>query len=129
MGLPESQANKQVTKVLMMCQDYLRFTNNSTGKAVYKNDDGTIRTVKYGWNGSGDKYAVAKPDGRYISIELKSSTGKLREIQENWGKMIESLGGIYIKAKGKNAAFTVANTLMKEKIIPYSLYQKILLEI
>jgi len=58
--------------------------------------DGT--PVKVGLTGQADLLGIA-PGGRYISVETKSRTGRIRPEQQAWADMINKMGGIAIFAR------------------------------
>lgn len=74
-----------------------RCWKNATG--AYQTDDGSW--IKYGIEGSADITGIILM-GRFgirLEIECKTGSGKQREAQINYEKMIKSLGGIYIVAR------------------------------
>lgn len=83
-----------------------RVWRHNTGKL----EDRTGRWVSFGLEGSGDVQGVLSIKvGRVVIgvslwVECKSATGRLRERQRNFRRMIESLGGIYIVARSGNDA-------------------------
>ncbi len=52
--------------------------------------------VKLGTEGLPDIIAVLPPNGRFLGLEVKSATGRLREAQERFRDQLEASGGIYV---------------------------------
>lgn len=73
--------------------DRLVIWRNNTGGALIKG-----RLVKFGLEGQGDLSGILK-GGRRLEIECKTATGKQREAQTRFQRMIEGLGGLYILAR------------------------------
>lgn len=49
--------------------------------------------------GMADISGLRLPHGQFIQIEAKSATGKQREEQRTWQRMVERFGGLYILAR------------------------------
>lgn len=69
------------------------FWRNNTGSLPSR----TGRVVKFGLVGSPDIIGCHR--GRFVGIEVKSSTGKQREAQINFQRAFERSGGLYILAR------------------------------
>ena len=69
---------------------------NNTGSATV---DG--RFIRYGHPGSGDILGVL-PDGRFLSVECKTATGRQSKAQKLFQKMVESRGGVYVLARSSD---------------------------
>lgn len=54
-----------------------------------------FRMVKLGTVGLPDIIAVVPPSGRFLGLEVKSATGKLRPAQEAFQRQLEATGGVY----------------------------------
>lgn len=54
-----------------------------------------FRYVKLGTEGLPDIIAVVPPSGRFLGLEVKSATGRLREAQKLFRDQLEASGGIY----------------------------------
>lgn len=64
------------------------------------------RLIKSGVNGMADISGILI-NGRRLELEVKTGKGKRSEAQENWKKMIEKFGGVYIEAR------TVGDTIQQ----------------
>lgn len=53
-------------------------------------------------NGSGDLIGIV--NGRFLSVEVKSASGRLRPEQRQWMEMVNNMGGIGICAKTPDEA-------------------------
>lgn len=53
--------------------------------------------VMYGLKGMADLLGIVGPSGRFLSVEVKSDTGKAREDQTHWADMVERFGGLAIR--------------------------------
>jgi hypothetical protein len=126
MGKAEDLVKQEVISVLVQCQKYLRFWVVATGKAKYKNKDGSDRWVSYGKDGSADIQGLALPNGRFFGVELKAPKGILSEDQEKWGNMVQDFGGFYVVAWGDMAKITVLKQLDFYNIIPHEFYMELL---
>jgi predicted RNA-binding protein (virulence factor B family) len=65
--------------------------NNTGMYTVHEN--GRTRHIRYGRRGSGDVLGVA-PDGRFLSVECKTFTGKLRPEQIEFMELVKDAGGL-----------------------------------
>jgi hypothetical protein len=74
------------------------FWRNQTGALPSR----TGRVVRFGLIGSPD--IIGCVNGRFVGIEVKSSTGKQREAQANFQRAFEKAGGIYILARSASDA-------------------------
>ncbi len=59
---------------------------------------GKDRTVAFGLKGQADLSGIL-PDGKRLEIEVKSATGRQREEQVAFQRMIERFKGIYVLAR------------------------------
>jgi hypothetical protein len=89
--------------VLKECLEYLQLRDiyayrQNTGAAEYTDKTGKKRMVKYGKPGASDIVGVM-PGGRFIAVECKAPTGRLSELQEEFLKDIERMGGLAVVAK------------------------------
>src|SRR5690606_23226878 len=55
--------------------------------------------IKFGVNGQADISGIIRPSGRRLEIEVKTGTGKLREEQVNFKRMIDHYGGLHIELR------------------------------
>lgn len=62
------------------------------------------RPVSFGCPGSGDLIGILAPSGKFISVEVKTSTGGQSPQQKNFEKMIKQHGGYYILARSPDDA-------------------------
>lgn len=72
----------------------VRCWRQNTGKARAMDDP--RRIISFGVAGGGDISGIVAPFGTRLEIETKTATGKQRESQRNFERMIRSQGGIYI---------------------------------
>lgn len=77
------------------------------GSIFWRNNTGSLpsrtgRVVKFGLVGSPDIIGCYR--GRFVGIEVKSSTGKQREAQINFQRAFERSGGLYILARSASDA-------------------------
>jgi hypothetical protein len=55
--------------------------------------------VSYGIPGESDLDGIIGPNGRKLSIEIKTGKSQLRSEQKKWKAMIEKFGGVHIVAR------------------------------
>lgn len=72
----------------------LRLWRQNTGAATLNG-----RLVRFGTPGAADIQGILRPAGRFLAIECKSATGKQREEQAKWQRMVEEHGGLYVLAR------------------------------
>jgi hypothetical protein len=72
----------------------LRIARVNTGAAWMKG-----RYVRFGVPGTADICGVIAPTGRFLAIEVKSVTGKQREAQLTFQRVVEAMGGLYVLAR------------------------------
>ncbi len=70
--------------------------------------------VKFGQVGSGDFLGIL-PDGRFLSIEVKSKTGSQSREQRTFQERIEASKGVYILARSVE---DVVSRLRAEGVVP-----------
>lgn len=61
-----------------------------------------LRKIKFGVEGEADIQGIIAPNGRMLSIECKTGTGRLSAAQKRWRAMVEKYGGLYIEARSLN---------------------------
>jgi hypothetical protein len=66
-----------------------------TGRALNNYD----HVVSYGVPGESDLDGIIGPNGRKLSIEVKTGKAKLNEEQKKWKAMIKKFGGVHIVAR------------------------------
>jgi len=71
----------------------LRIWRQNTGVARYRD-----RVVRFGLPGQADLSGITDRGVR-VEIEVKSPNGRLSKQQEAFGRMIQTMGGIYIVAR------------------------------
>jgi hypothetical protein len=81
------------------------------GIYAWRNNSGATKTkrgqfLRYGHVGSGDIIGVAAPDGRFFSIEVKTTKGVVSEEQENFILTMHGLGAIAFVAHSADEAMT-----------------------
>ena len=71
---------------------------------VWRNTVGTFRAyskpekiVKVGLPGQADIFGII--DGRFLSIEVKARSGRVRKEQTAWAETVEAMGGLHILAR------------------------------
>jgi hypothetical protein len=57
------------------------------------------RLVRFNPPGTPDIVGLLRPSGRFVGIEVKSSTGKQRKEQQTMQRVIEAFGGLYVLAR------------------------------
>jgi hypothetical protein len=72
----------------------LRIARVNTGAAMVKG-----RLVRFGVPGTADICGVIAPAGRFLAIEVKSTSGKQREAQKTFQRVVEAMGGLYVLAR------------------------------
>jgi hypothetical protein len=82
------------------------FWRANTGAAKFKD-----RTVRFGERGQADILGVAK--GRFVAVEIKTETGRIRPDQDAWGHLITQAGGMYILARCLDDALGPVQELLK----------------
>ncbi|MBI4815214.1 MAG: VRR-NUC domain-containing protein [Deltaproteobacteria bacterium] len=79
------------------------------GVRVWRQNSGALpnehgRFVHFGIKGSSDISGIVGPEGWRLEVELKSSTGRLRDSQRAWLEMVAKHGGIGIVARSSQEA-------------------------
>ena len=96
-------------------QQHIRLTCSTGATRLFRNNTGTLRDqhgrpVSFGLcKGSADLIGwrtvtvtsdmVGKPIAQFLSIEVKTPTGKVRPDQRNWADQINAAGGLAIIAR------------------------------
>ena len=63
---------------------------------VFRNNVGMMAGLRYGLaTGSADLIGLVSPHGRFLSLEVKTATGRESKDQVYWGEMIEDFGGVH----------------------------------
>jgi hypothetical protein len=84
---------------------------------------GLVRPIDFGLPGSSDYLGLvacrcpscgAGPLGRFLGLEVKAERGTLSEQQQRFGKMVQSLGGIWIVARSVDDAQTGIERELRE---------------
>lgn len=70
------------------------------------------RPIQMANKGAADWAGILGPNGKRLELEIKTDVGKPSKDQLNWGKMIESLGGIYGIARSSKEAIDLINKNM-----------------
>lgn len=87
-GRGEATLQAQIMEALGLEAD-LRLFRNNVGVATFHG-----AKVRYGlMPGSGDLIGVLHPTGRFISLEVKTPSGRVRPEQEKWRRMVVRMGG------------------------------------
>ena len=113
-------ADERVNETLLLIAAELPNVRAWPQKVRKMPDPHTKGWVQFGVPGMADISGVAGPGGWRIEIEMKNLKGEHRnkktiERQKNWRRMIESLGGIYIKAAGERDAVEQLKAVLEEK--------------
>lgn len=67
---------------------------NECGVARHEDEDGKIRTVRYGLiRGSSDLVGILAPRGRLFALEVKTETGVATREQELFLALVRKMGG------------------------------------
>jgi hypothetical protein len=110
MGMKESQILRSIMLALGN-EEGFRLWRNNTGVL----SDVTGRAVKFGLApGSADIIGILAPYGRMICLEVKSETGRVREEQEGWGRIIREMGGVYAVVRSVEEAKTILDQARRE---------------
>lgn len=91
---PKSQPENEVKNAcLRWLKDHSIYAwRNNTGVAWIGN-----HPIRFGLPGSGDILGLL-PDGRFLSVECKSKTGKQSDVQKCFQENIEQNNGVYVLA-------------------------------
>lgn len=68
-----------------------------------------MRKIKFGVEGESDLDGIIGPNGKRLSIEVKTGTGKLNAAQKRWKEMILKFGGVYVEARSVKDALDEIN--------------------
>jgi hypothetical protein len=77
------------------CRPDCRVWRQNTGRLP---DPRTGRWISFGLKGSADILGILR-GGRFLAIETKTPTGRLRPEQVAFRDMVTSLGGLYVVAR------------------------------
>lgn len=72
----------------------VRLVRQNTGAAMVRG-----RLVRFGLPGTPDICGILAPTGRFIGLELKSATGKQRDDQKRFERIVTEFGGAYCLAR------------------------------
>jgi hypothetical protein len=87
-------------------QHDVRLDLSAAGCVIWRNNVGvdTAKGVRYGLAvGSADLIGIA-PGGRFLSVEVKTRTGRVRPGQQLWMELVRARGGIAIVARSADDA-------------------------
>lgn len=89
--------------IVAACLEFLHYAGvtawrNNSGAVKYKNASGASRFLRYGKVGSADIIGWM-PDGRFLGVECKTSTGRLSETQKVWLAELRKSGGVAVVAR------------------------------
>lgn len=91
-------------------EPWLRIFRNNVGLAK----DGFGHHLKFGLaKGASDLLAIVKPNGRWLALEVKSESGRLRPEQRNFLDMVNNMGGIGRCVRSKEEARAAAEEARK----------------
>jgi len=85
--------------------------NNPTGVGL--SADG-MRPIRFGLLGSPDILGVIPGTGRFLGVETKTATGRLRDSQAKFRARFERCGGLYVVARSIE---DVSAALEKERML------------
>ncbi len=91
---PSETAIQQAILLDLGARPDLRIWRNNTGVGIAPNG----RRVRFGTPGAADIIGIltiANGLGRFIALEVKSATGRVRPEQQAWGAMVRKHGGFY----------------------------------
>ncbi len=112
-----SKAHQQLLDDILFrfgSESYIRVRNRKVGTAIPL---GQKHPIKFGINGETDIDGIVKPWGFYLSIEVKTGSGKLSKDQIIYRDMIIDFGGIYIEARSVEQAWTDFKLELDKKVI------------
>ena len=94
MSNPESGLQAEI-RLALGRDPTLVLWRNSTGTASHLNPHtNRTTTVRYGLAvGSSDLVGILSPAGRFIALEIKTATGRVRPEQAQWLALVRSRGG------------------------------------
>lgn len=89
--------------IVAACLEFLHYAGvtawrNNSGAVKYKNASGASRFLRYGKVGSADIIGWM-PDGRFLGVECKTTTGRLSEAQKVWLAELRKAGGVAVVAR------------------------------
>ena len=89
----ESQI-QQAIRIALGDEPDLVLWRNTTGQTEEWNpSDGSARTMRYGLAvGSADLVGILRP-GRFLALEVKTPTGRVRPEQTAWLELVRRMGG------------------------------------
>lgn len=111
--LSESSIQQRILLYLSTRLD-IRVWRNNSGVAMMKGRGGRMRTVKFGVTGQADLSGILA-GGRRLEIEVKTEKGRQSREQIAFGRMITTMGGLYILARSVE---DVINSLPKVSTCP-----------
>lgn len=88
---------KEIQKVIieyLSLKKYLFYRQNS---GAFRTEKGFYRFASL--SGIPDIVVILPPNGRYVGIECKSSSGQLNPNQKVFKEQLEAMGGTYIVAR------------------------------
>lgn len=93
-----------------LIQDQIRLAlGRVPGLVLWRNNCGSYQQgkawIKYGVGNPGGADLIGLWSGRFVAIEVKSSTGKQTEHQRNWQGIVEENGGLYVIARSASEAY------------------------
>lgn len=101
----KTRLNWQIEMNETTYRNLLQIELSKSGIRVFRNNTGVFFTsegvpTRAGLcKGSGDLIGIMPDTGRFISIECKVGSGRVRPEQESWRKFINKMGGIAIIAR------------------------------
>lgn len=86
---------------------------------LWRNNSGlyftrTGQRVRASVVGAPDLLGLIAPSGRLLAIECKSASGRLRPEQESFGRMVLTLGGVYIVARSLADVARIVEPILAE---------------
>ena len=92
----------------------VRLWRSNSGRAWVETSGGGFRPMQVNVSGIGDLTGWVTIDDRavFLSIECKSLTGRQRESQKAFQRVLESMGGIYIIARSVEDVDAVLEPLL-----------------
>lgn len=93
MSNPETILQAEIRLALGRESDLVLW-RNSTGQATHTDDRGRVFRQAFGLAiGSADLVGILAPSGRFVALEVKTPTGRVRPEQETWLALVRSRGG------------------------------------
>lgn len=91
-----------------------RAWRNNTGRLANPRSG---RWVAFGLPGSADILGILR-GGTFLAVECKTRTGRTRDAQEAFGRMVASMGGVYVLARSVEDAVAAVDAFLGSQTDP-----------